>query len=120
MLKSHPWWLFWLGKGRWITIYPHVYHPKGIEPTLYPAIVAHEDAHLWQQKNYGRNKWILKYLFNRRFRLAAEAEGIATELSITKEPPDAYAKLLCSSAYLWAARSIEEAKSAIALFAKLL
>ena len=113
MLKPHPWWLFWLNRKRWISIYPHIYHPVYINPIYYPAIISHEDVHLIQQQNYGLIKWIFKYIFNRKFRLHAEAEGIAAELYISKDSPNFYVDQLCSFDYLWAAKSKEEALEVI-------
>jgi len=51
MIKERTWWLFWVGKGRWITLNPYIYYPKGINPEQYPAIIAHERIHLIQQAN---------------------------------------------------------------------
>jgi len=57
--------------------------------------------------------WIIDYITNRKFRFDSEVAGIAVELSITKASPAAYAKLLCSSSYLWAAKNEAEAHLAI-------
>ena len=52
MFRVRPWWLFWLGEGRWITLAPHIYHPKDVRPELWPDVVAHEEVHLEQQRGH--------------------------------------------------------------------
>lgn len=117
MFRVRPWWLAWVGRGRWVTVYPHIYHPKDVRPELWPDVVAHERVHLAQQK--GRLvRWLVRYALSRAFRLRQEAEGVAAEVAAVG-PLNAewvrhfYAGQLSSFPYLWAARSRAEALRAI-------
>lgn len=38
MFRVRPWWLAWVGRGRWVTIYPHIYHPKDVRPEAEEAM----------------------------------------------------------------------------------
>lgn len=120
MYKSKPWWLFFIARDRWVTVYPNIYHPKNIIPDGWTYIKAHEEVHLKQQEGY-LYSWLIKYLFSRQFRLDQEAEAIAAELiSIPdKDTRDTrfkqYCDFLSSSAYFWAAKSSEQAKVAISV-----
>jgi hypothetical protein len=116
-IKPRPWWLFWLGSGRWITISPNIYHPRNISPGDFPALIAHEQTHLVQQGAH-RVSWIVRYLLSPSFRLSQEAKAIAVELacydpSFSEGVLSYYAKDLASSAYLWAAKSEAAARTAI-------
>lgn len=114
MLKNRPWWLFIFPRYFWVTITPHIYHPKGINPEIYPEVVAHETTHLTQQANGNTLLWFLKYLFIRSFRLEMEAHAISVELAYDREhfkpivatvSLQEYSIALSSWRYMWAASS---------------
>ena len=116
-LKPRPWWLCWLGRGRWLTIAPTIYHPKGINPELFPELIAHERTHLAQQAKH-EVIWLLRYLIQPSFRLSQEAEAIAVEVSFYTAVQKAviidwYATALSSATYLWASLRKSTALSAI-------
>ncbi len=118
--KPKPWWLFWIGAGRWVTVAPHIYHPRDItEPQDHPSIIAHERVHLRQQQEApSLLGWLWRYCTNRAFRLQQEAEAVAVEIA-TDDPRRAdrirtiYAVYLSGFAYLWAARTSEQALTII-------
>ena len=117
MFRVRPWWLAWVGRGRWVTVYHHIYHPKDVRPELWPDVVAHELVHLAQQK--GRLvRWLVRYALSRAFRLRQEAEGVAAEVAAVG-PLNAewvrrfYARELAGFPYLWAASSRQAAREAI-------
>ena len=84
MFRPKPFWLRWFtSKGAWVTITPNIYVPDGVDPYSYPAVIAHEEKHLEQQRNYGKIRWLLTYYLNRQFMLEQEAEGIALEIRAT-------------------------------------
>ena len=119
MLKPRPWWLFFIGSSRWVTLYPNIYYPNYLSNEYeHLEIIKHEQVHLEQQKT-GLATWFLKYIFNRKFRLDQEAEAIAAELlSLSNVETRAYLLnsyciYLSNSSYFWAARSSEEARVAI-------
>ncbi len=120
VLKPRPWWLFWIGAGRWVTVAPHVYHPKDTtDPQRHPSIIAHEKVHLRQQQEAPSLRgWLWRYCTNRAFRLQQEAEAVAVEIA-TGDPRRAdrlrtrYATYLSGFAYLWAARTPRHALTAI-------
>lgn len=81
MFKPKPFWLRWFtSKDMWVTITPNIYIPDGVNPVMFPWVVAHENVHLKQQQSYGKYKWLLNYLFSRHFMLDQEAAGIAAEI----------------------------------------
>lgn len=79
-IKPRPWWLFFLGRDYWVTISPNVYHPKGVNPGLWPAIIEHETAHIWQQARYGLLRFLWRYIWSRQFRYDMEIEACRAEL----------------------------------------
>ena len=116
-LEPRPWWLFWLGKDRWLTLSPTIYHPANINPQGLPALVAHEETHLRQQSQR-KAVWLLRYLLQPSFRLSQEAEAIAVEVSHYTQEQAAwviswYAQALSSHLYLWACLKTSTAVSAI-------
>ena len=120
-LKPKPWWLPIY--GRWVTMYPYIYYPSSVNgeeyALKYPWVIAHETVHLHQQKEYsgGVTKWYVKYLTDKKFRLAAEVEAIAVELNynLARDPRWVettlmqYADELSGSSYSHAADSKDEA-----------
>ena len=120
MLKPRPWWLWWLSETTWMTIDESIYHPRNIDPTKFPWLVAHEEVHVKQQEEIGWVIWIYKWLTDKNFRLTQEAAGIAKELSISGQSPDWYIEQLCGPMYRYAASSPDEARNAIAEATKLL
>ncbi len=88
MLKARTWWLFWLPKYFWITITPNIYYPSNIDQLKlcisYKHLIAHENAHLKQQKN-NKLSWFLKYFFSASFRLKMEVEAMGMESYIAEK-----------------------------------
>ena len=81
MLKEKPWWLkIFVPRNAWVTIYPNVYYPEGVDTKLEPEIITHEGVHLRQQHEYGLYKWLWRYFTNDNFRLDQEAKAMAVEL----------------------------------------
>ena len=116
-LKPRPWWLFWLGRDRWLTVAPTIYHPRSVNPELFPALIAHEQTQLSQQTGH-EIIWLIRYLLQPSFRLSQEVEAIAVEVSFYTPTQRAaivnwYATALSSAAYLWAAFSRSTALNAI-------
>lgn len=116
--RSKPWWLRLVTPDCWVSILPYTYVPDGINPTTYPAIVAHEATHLTQQAATGRAWWLVKYLLVPSFRLSQEAQAIAVEVSLTVASHRAsliasYAIDLSGRWYWWSASSPQAATIAI-------
>ena len=112
-VKPKPNWLFFIPSGFWVTLYPNIYHPKGVIPEQYPYIIVHEQVHLKQQKDR-LIKWLFKYIFNRKFRLTMEVEAYATQKVQTGIGDiDRIAKSLCSIDYFWASFSSSKTKELI-------
>src|SRR3990167_321226 len=61
---------FTLKKGIVFSYYPDIYSPDNI--ILSSALIAHEIIHLAQQKEYGVEKWWIRYLRDNAFRLSQE------------------------------------------------
>ncbi len=86
-----------------------IYYPKTVaDPKRYPEVIAHESVHLQRQKAVGRTRWLLKYIFSRKFRFNEEVLAIRaqlTALSPAYRPQviESYADQLSSWHYLWAA-----------------
>lgn len=81
MIKPRPWWLFFIGSDFWVTIAPHIYHPRRTNPSLWPATVIHEETHIRQQEAMGLWKWLCKYSTSRTFRFSQEVEACRNELA---------------------------------------
>ena len=118
MLKPKPWWLRWTATYSWVTLAPFIYHPKGIDTSLYGAVIAHETMHLFRQNQIGKWQWLWCYFVHRDFRLDEEVMGMVQELRLYPEPRrtvelNSYAVDLASSRYLWAAHSSQEACDAL-------
>ena len=119
ILKPKPWWLSLLtSKTAWVTIYPNIYYPKGLNPDTKPYIIKHELVHIKQQSDYGKWKWLWRYVTNKAFRLDQEAKAIAVEISSRPELSReyyivVYAKLLSGIGYWHCADSSIEAADAI-------
>lgn len=121
MLKPKPWYIP-IPSYFWITITPHIYHPKGIDPNQFPNIIAHENIHLSQQAIGNKYLWYLKYIFSRSFRLNMEARAIAAELDYdnlhnntdaARRGLEGYVDALTSINYTWAASSKDIARKMI-------
>ena len=121
MLTPRPWWLIWLPANAWMTLTPRIFFPAGIDPTLFPEIVAHEEVHIRQQAD-GLTWWVVRYLFSRSFRLQAEAEGYAAEIhylsshgaqQAANDATDNAVNELSGPGYCWAASSPMDALEAI-------
>jgi hypothetical protein len=119
MLKPMPWWLRAVSAtGTWITIYPNIYHPVGIDPYQFPEVIAHESVHLGRQESTGVAWWLVKYFLSRKFRLDEEVLGFAAELKCHPENDRerflvCYADMLSGSTYFWAAHSQADAEAAL-------
>src|SRR3990167_643081 len=61
---------FTLKKGIVFSYYPDIYSPDNI--ILSSALIAHEIIHLAQQKEYGVEKWWIRYCEDKAFRLSQE------------------------------------------------
>ena len=82
--RTKPFWLRWLtGPRTWVAIAPCIYHPKGKDPSLHPALIEHEKTHIAQQRAKGLYKWLFRYLTSKKFRLHQEVEAIAVEIANT-------------------------------------
>lgn len=80
MTSPKPWYLDLITRPyQWVAWNGTVYHPAGLNPDHFPALVAHESTHLKQQTNVGKWRWLWSYLTDAHFRLCQEAEGIAVE-----------------------------------------
>lgn len=79
-IKPRPWWLFFLGSRYWVTISPHIYHPKGVNPDLWPSIIEHETQHLGQQARIGLFRFLWRYVWSRNFRYQMEIPACRAEL----------------------------------------
>lgn len=79
-IKPRPWWLFFLGSRYWVTISPHIYHPKGVNPSLWPSVIEHETQYLGQQSRIGLVKFLWRYIWSRQFRYDMEIPACRAEL----------------------------------------
>jgi hypothetical protein len=119
MLKTKPFWLSpFVGNLVWVTIYPNIYYPEGINPNLEPEIIAHENVHLKQQNDYGKWRWLWRYLTSKSFRLDQEAKAIAVEIlhrqaDMRDQYISWYANMLAGKNYHKAAKSPAIARLAI-------
>lgn len=110
--------------NRSITIWPHIYmgDPYWSDPTNpgWGPLIVHESTHLHRQAG-SHLLWLITWRFNRVFRLNEEALAIAVEIQATRKinPQsaewlfDSYVKELCGPEYYHAARTQEEAATAI-------
>ena len=81
MLKPKPFWLSWFTRPDvWVTIWPVVYYPVGVNPSEWPSILTHENVHLTQQETYGKWRWLWRYIWRGAFMLGQEAEAVAAEV----------------------------------------
>jgi len=105
----------------WITIYPNIYPPPGVDAGLHPQVIAHESTHLHQQ-SWGLGWWMTKYLASRSFRLSQEAQAFSEEIRVLEamgyheaagKVLDTASEDLAGVAYFWAASSPEQARKAI-------
>ncbi len=120
MLKEKPFWLkLFTSRTVWVTIYPNIYYPETIGDPIYEKeIVIHENVHLKQQSQYGKCKWLWRYVTNKDFRLQQEAEAMAVEVlsrspEMREEYIAYYSEKLSGTFYHHAATSLLEAELAI-------
>ena len=118
-LRPKPWFLnIATKKWQWVAIDPNIYYPPDRNPLEYPAIIEHEKAHLLQQREIGKYKWLIKYIFSKNFRLSQELGPIVVELAnMPLEKRRAklinYAQDLSGPPYHRAAASFEHALNSI-------
>ena len=98
-----PWWLrLFTLPFQWATIFPRIYHPADVNPQAWPNLIAHENTHLQQQEAMGVARWLVRYLFDRRFRFRQEIQAMRVELAATapaqrESVARDYARLLATS-----------------------
>lgn len=72
---------------------------------LPPDLMVHENTHLEQQKKYGLDEWVAKYLTDTQFRLQMEVEAYRNQLNSMNDREKRFhvkrecIKNLCSSLY---------------------
>ena len=108
-MKPKPCWLFFTGRDTWVTIAPTIYYPRSVsDPKHYPEVIVHESVHLQRQEAVGLTRWLLKYIFSRRFRFDEEILAIRAQLHVLPvayrlEAIQSFAKQLSGFQYFWAA-----------------
>ncbi len=81
--REKPWWLRQITNEKvWVTIYPRIYVPVGLDPLSQPALCAHENVHLVRQGALGKWTWFWRYMTKKQFRLAEEILGIVDEIMV--------------------------------------
>lgn len=117
-----PIWLeLFIPGNTWVTVYPKIYcpfYPNEYLLAVHRAIVEHEKVHIRQQYEYGKWKWLFKYLTNKEFRKNQEIEAFVVQLKY--EPKERHKDLkymfasdLSGSYYHHACKSFEEALNLI-------
>lgn len=117
--RTKPFYLQWLTtQDVWVTFYPWINVPPGLDPASRPEICIHENVHLVHQASIGRFTWLWKYFTDRSFRLLEECSGIAAE--VLALPPDQqndrikrYAYQLTTSMYRKASPNPDAAEESI-------
>lgn len=56
-----------------LTLYPRVLHPSGINPYDSWIILAHERVHWERQRDLGLYRWVWRYVVSHKFRFEEEA-----------------------------------------------
>ena len=103
-----------LGNATSQTLYPNIYLSKYAYDNLnssnpspkHIAHLIHEETHLRRQKEHGTHLWVLKYIFNPRFRFQEELSASVQQIRSLRKNNIPYdteliAKKLSGSLYLW-------------------
>ena len=119
VLRPKPWLLRKTTKDwQWVAVAPKIYHPPHLDPLEFPAIIEHEKVHLSQQRASGKYRWLIRYVFSKKFRFAQELEPIVVEMANTPQGMRAslavkYARSLSGGPYSKAAKSPQVALEGI-------
>lgn len=121
-VRPKPWWLFWQDPNTWVTLAGTIYHPKKLDPSKYPWILAHEQIHVQQQEEDGWLRFLWAYLTLRRARMEYEAEAFAAERPFWSREEwltarASFAADLTGWHYVYAARNQREALDVIDFYA---
>ena len=117
--RVKPWWLRWTTTTDvWVTIYPYIYVPVGLDPASRPEVCVHENVHLGRQGVLGKWTWLWMYLTSKSFRLREEVLGIVAEIlylpsQLREDVIQRYAYQLASSMYRGASPDVATADAAI-------